>query len=221
MKNDALRTKESSTAHKTAVKESERKTIKDFYAMLEDWKGELIDGVLYTMDSPRVLHQALSFEIGLQLKDYVSKQNCDCFVMPLPLDTQLDCDEYTMLEPDISVTCDKSKIQKGILYGAPDLVMEVLSPSTAHKDCYLKLYKYMNAGVREYWIVNPKNKTVMVYDSNAENVPELYTFSDKIPVSIWNGDCKIDFPFIMEKIGFLYDSEHMFLSFYIEKSPNA
>lgn len=209
MEKNTSQMKETAAAYNFVVNGDGKKTVKDFYAMPEDWKGELIDGVLYAMSTPRILHQKLSFEISRQLEDFVTGQNGDCVVIPMPLDTQLDCDEYTMLEPDISVTCDRGKIQKGILYGAPDLVIEILSPSTAHKDRFIKLYKYMNAGVREYWIVDPKTKTVTVYNPNSENIPKQYTFSDKIPVAIWNGECIIDFPFIMKKIEFLYKPEHL------------
>ena len=182
-------------------------TVDDFYAMPENWKGELIDGVLYSMSTPRYLHQMLAKLIGRQMDEYVREQKGDCLVLPLPVDTQLDCDEYTMLEPDITVLCDRSLLRKGIIYGAPDLVIEILSPSTRRKDCIIKLKKYMDAGVKEYWTVDPEAERIHVYRMDARVFPEIYNFGDKVPVGIWERRCEVDFAPIREEAAFLMESE--------------
>lgn len=105
---------------------------------------------------------------------------------------------------DILITCDRDKLHERVVYGAPDFVVEILSPSTRKKDVFLKLHKYENAGVREYWIVDPDKKRILVYDFNADEWPTIYSFQDKIPVRIFGGDCVIDFAEIDEYISFLY-----------------
>ena len=152
----------------------ERKyTIDDYYALPEDRRVELIDGVIYDMAAPSGMHQ----------------------VFLSPFDVRLDRDNYTMVQPDLLVICGEYDVEGSIRYeGAPDLVIEVLSPSSRSKDQLLKLYKYSNAGVREYWIVDPKYKIVTVHRFEEEEyTPQKYDFEDKIPVGISDGKCVIDF----------------------------
>ena len=182
-----------------------RYTVRDFYEKPENWRGELIDGVFYEMSSPRIVHQVLCFYIARQLVEYVETNNGDCIVLPLPQDTQLDCDDYTMLEPDISVVCDRGKLSRKKVFGAPDFVIEVLSPPTASRDRFLKLAKYMSAGVREYWIVDSDTRTVMVYAEDVPIVPMTYTFDDNVPVNIWERKCLVDFPSIAKALKERYE----------------
>ena len=108
-----------------------------------------------------------------------------------------------MVQPDILVTCDRTKFTKAHLVGAPDFVIEVLSPLNWYNDMVRKLIKYKNADVREYWIIIPENQRVLVYDFAKSDLPTEYTFSDEIPVNIWEGKCKIDFKKIYDKISFM------------------
>ena len=124
-----------------------------------------------------------------------------------PVDVQLDKDNRTMVQPDVLVVCDQSKMKEHCVYGAPDFVVEVLSKSTRKKDMYLKLDKYRNAGVREYWMVDPKSKRVIVYEFENEDRPVIYEFDGKIPVGIYDGKCVIDFEEIYQSIDFLYQTE--------------
>ena len=110
-----------------------------------------------------------------------------------PIDVQLDCDDKTMVQPDVIVVCDREKIQNRCIFGAPDFVAEVLSESTRKKDLVLKLNKYMTAGVREYWLVDPDRKKVIVYDFEKEDYPMMYGFEARIPVGIFDGECEVDF----------------------------
>ena len=97
-------------------------------------------------------------------------------VLPSPVSVQLDEDNRTMLQPDVVVCCDRDKILRSHVYGAPDMVIEILSPSTRKKDMGLKLKKYITARVREYWMVDPDKKKVVVYDLEHNELPAIYGF---------------------------------------------
>lgn len=180
-------------------------TIEDYYRIPDDIRVELIDGVLYDMGTPNSLHQILCLEIGRMLREYIRKNNGSCIPLLSPLDVQLDRDNKTLVQPDVVIICDREKFQRGIIYGAPEFVAEILSPSTRKKDLSLKLAKYTEAGVMEYWIVDPVKKRVLVYDLAHEAFPEIYTFEHQVPVRMFDGKCIIDFKEILEYAGFLYD----------------
>ena len=105
-----------------------------------------------------------------------------------------------MVQPDLLVICGPYDLGAKRFEGAPDLVLEILSPSTRSKDMLLKLYKYQNAGVKEYWIVDPDSRRVLVYDFDHSDVPAIYPFSAQIPILISDGKCQIDFAEISEAI---------------------
>lgn len=191
-------------AYKSERKQGEY-TLEDYYALPDERRVELIDGVIYDMAAPTHIHQLISGQIFRTLADYIDRSNGTCIPAYAPLDVQLDCDDKTMLQPDVLVVCDRSKFRKGIVYGAPDLVVEILSPSTRNKDSYLKTEKYANAGVREYWQVDPEKRKVLVYDYEHDEWPVLYSFEDTVPVRIYGGDCKVDFAEIYEYVKFLYE----------------
>ena len=176
-------------------------TVEDYYNWPEDERIELIDGVIYYMATPRLIHQDIVSEIGFVLKSYIKKSKGKCRVYDLPVDVQLDCDNKTMVEPDIQIVCDRSKFTERAVFGAPDFVVEVLSPSTRKKDMTLKLHKYVNAGVREYWIVDPDKEMIIVYEMKQEEgmesgedmIAQFYNFESQVPVGIFNGECIVDF----------------------------
>ena len=111
---------------------------------------------------------------------------------------QLDCDNRTMVQPDVIIVCDTDIIIDRCVFGAPDFVLEVLSPSTRRKDCVKKLDKYMEAGVREYWMVDMKQNKVIIYQFESETYPVIYGFEQPIPVGIYDGKLKIDMKLIWE-----------------------
>ena len=117
-----------------------------------------------------------------------------CSVLFAPLDVRLDRDDYTMVQPDLVVFCHDDDPDSIRYEGAPDLLVEILSPSTRMKDMILKLHKYQRAGVREYWIVDPEHRKVTVhfFEEDAYE-PVVYGFKDTIPVRISGGECQIDF----------------------------
>lgn len=182
-------------------------TLKDYYALPDDQRVELIDGYFFVMEAPTSMHQELLVELVFRFKDYQRKKRPDCRVFPAPFDVQLDKDAYTMLQPDISIICDRSRIMRRGCFGAPDFVVEILSDSTREKDMYMKLAKYKKAGVREYWIVDPKKKRVLVYFYEDEDRIAVYRMDEKVPVGISGGDLEIDFAGITEELRYLESLE--------------
>lgn len=195
---------ESQPVYGTVKKQGEY-TIEDYLAIPDDRRVELIDGVIYDMSSPTAIHQEILIELATILKNYIHSKNGKCKTYVSAFDVQLDCDEKTIVQPDVMIICDRNKVHLQRVFGAPDFIVEILSPSTDKKDSYLKLYKYANAGVREYWIVDPLKKRIIVHDlENNTYVTEVYTFDDQIPVRIFGGDCIVDFHTIHMEIEYLY-----------------
>lgn len=172
-------------------------TAEDRDRLPEDVRTELIDGVLYDMVSPRPVHQILLGEIYASLRDCAARNGQECLVFLAPSDVWLTGDGRNIFQPDLYVICDLGMIDPGgMIIGAPPLVMEVLSPSTRSRDMLLKAYKYSIAGVREYWIIDPENRTVLVYDYVSDPDGTKYTeynFSDTVPVRMSGGSCSVDF----------------------------
>ena len=170
-------------------------TVEEYLSLPDDMRVELIDGTFYEMYSPTYEHQEILMSIAMELRTFVKKNNGKCKVLPAPFDIQLNKDNKTMVQPDVVVICEKDRINKNRGYGAPDMVVEILSPSTTRKDWGIKLAKYLEAGVREYWIVDPKNRIIVVYFDEAEDsvFPTIYNFDSQVPVHIWDGKCKVDF----------------------------
>lgn len=196
-----------SRAYKTAEEEdaewrqemlTERKlgpyTLENYYALPPDQRVELIDGYFFKMEAPSVVHQIVVFALGNFLRNFISEKGGSCIPFVAPTDVQLDGDEYTMIEPDVFVVCDRNKLTKKCIVGAPDLMIEVLSPSTRNKDLRTKLMKYMVAGVREYWLVDADRRSILVYRlEDLGAFPTIYGFCDKVPVGIFGDELTIDF----------------------------
>ena len=178
---------------------SERYTIEDFYALPDDKRCELINGVLYDMAPPMRVHQRLVSLLVTSINNYIDKNNGDCEVNPAPFGVQLNENEDTIVEPDISVICDKDKLTEHGCVGAPDWVIEIVSPSNPSHDYLKKLVLYMDAGVREYWIVDPGNQRITIYGGEQPFIPEPYSFDDEIKVGIYD-DFAIDFKEISKKL---------------------
>ena len=180
-------------------------TLDDYLALPDDQRVELIDGVFYDMGSPTSQHQLIGGEVYRQISNYIHEKKGKCVPFIAPTDVQLDRDNRTIVEPDVMIVCSRSDINRKRIFGAPDFVMEVLSPSTRNKDIFVKSYKYMNAGVREYWMVDPMRETVTVYDMRVPDDAEMhvYTFEDKVPVAIYDGDLVIDFKEIADYVSFI------------------
>lgn len=173
-------------------------TTKDYFALPEDARTELIDGVFYDMVSPSVIHQLIAGQIFVQLNVFLRKKKASCVPCIAPVDVQLDCDDRTMVQPDVLVVCDREKIRKSGIFGAPDFVAEILSKATRRKDMVVKLAKYAQAGVREYWLIDPDKQNVLVYDLKNMEFPSIYGFDAEIPVTIFGGECKVNMRDIQE-----------------------
>ena len=187
------------------VKKQGDYTLEDYYAIPDDIRVELIDGVIYDMSAPTSVHQLLTGFLFTQFMNHVMKEKGSCLPIVSPIDVQLDCDDRTMLQPDVVIVGDRKKVVHRCVYGAPDFVLEILSPSSRKKDSIIKLNKYMNAGVREYWVVDPEKRLVLVYDFEHNNFPIIYGFDSQIPVRIWEEKLVLDFREASDHIQFLYE----------------
>ena len=169
-----------------AIKREEKYTIEDIYALSEGERAELIDGKIYYMAPPSTGHQRLVHFFDREIGNYIQNHNGECEVFPAPFAVFLSDNEKNYVEPDISVICDKDKITDKGCDGAPDWVIEIVSPSTKQMDYYKKLFKYRTAGVREYWVVDPERKLVTVYNFERDTMEE-YPFGEEVPAGIYEG----------------------------------
>lgn len=180
-------------------------TVEDYYKLPEDARYELIDGVFYDMPLPLTIHQAMIGRLFARFDRFLSDSRGECEVFLSPFDVQLDEDDRTMVQPDLVVNCSRDRVTRRGIFGAPDLLIEILSPSTRQKDMVLKLKKYEQAGVREYWMIDPEEKTVAVYYFHDSHFPKYHTFEDRVPVNIWGGRLAVDFAAVWEEIGYIAD----------------
>lgn len=166
-------------------------TIEDIYALPDGQRAELIDGEIYMMATPSMMHQRISSYLHNEIYNYIKSNNGECEPFAAPFAVFLNADDTIYLEPDISVICDKNKLTDEGCKGAPDWVIEIVSASSRTRDYYIKLMKYSFAGVREYWIVDYDKNHIIVYNFE-NNLVDEYSFSDKVKVGIF-GDFEIDF----------------------------
>ena len=159
-------------------------TTDDIYALPEGERAELIDGQIYYLATPSRTHQRLLFSLSRKIADYIDAHQGTCEVDIAPFAVFLNNDDVNYVEPDISVICDPSKLDEKGCHGAPDWIIEIVSPTSRQMDYYKKLFKYRTAGAREYWIVDPVKELVMVYRFEKETM-EQYTFGEDIPVGIY------------------------------------
>ena len=158
-------------------------TIDDIYALPDGKRAELIDGKIYYMAPPNTKHQTLVMDLSYQIKDYINRNHGECSVFPAPFAVFLNENDKNYVEPDISVICDKNKITDKGCNGAPDWIIEIVSPSSKQMDYYKKLFKYRTAGVKEYWVADPERELVTVYNFEKDSMEE-YSFDKYIPAGI-------------------------------------
>ena len=167
--------------------------LEEYLALPETVKAELIDGEIYMMASPSRLHQELLMALSASIFNHIKSGKGSCKVYPAPFSVKLEKDRDNYLEPDISVICDESKLTDAGCEGAPDWIVEIASPSDLRHDYIRKLNLYEEAGVREYWIVNPMEETVVVYLMEQEGLQlKHYTFTETIPSGIFE-DFQVNF----------------------------
>ena len=169
-------------------------TEEDYYNLPENVRAELIEGnLIYNQAAPSRIHQTILSELHTVINNYIKSKGGSCRVYPAPFAVKLRENRKTIVEPDISVICDKNKLTDRGCTGAPDWIIEIVSPSNSSHDYIRKLNLYADSGVREYWIVNPDKKSIYVYyleETRFETT--AYTLQDKIKVNIYD-DLWIDF----------------------------
>lgn len=172
-------------------------TLEQYEALPEDLRVEVFDGVVYDMASPSQEHQTISMELSTVLNTYIRGKKGSCRVFHAPFDVKLSEQPLTIVQPDLMIVCDKDKLDGKRCNGAPDFIIEIVSPGNPADDYIRKLYYYKNAGVREYWIVDPrrKNVTINFFEGNMLNIQ--YSFDSVIKVNIYD-DLYINFSDIDE-----------------------
>lgn len=196
----------------TMLKGGKGYTTADIEALPEGERAELIDGELFRMDAPTRIHQKILIELAYEIKRFIKNKKGSCDVYAAPFAVYIKKDKRSYVEPDISVICDRDKLDEKGCQGAPDWLIEIVSPSSKKMDYEIKVELYREAGAREYWIVDPETETVTVYDfehtqadgapdnnGNAaagktihEAEPARYTFSERIYAGIFKELC-LDF----------------------------
>ena len=173
------------------LNQSELYTIADIYDLPDGTRAELIDGQIYYMAPPSRKHQSLAGELYLVIANYIKEKGGPCRPYIAPFAVFLNRDDRNYVEPDISVICSPGKLTDKGCNGAPDWIIEIVSPGSRRMDYYNKLFKYRTAGVREYWIVDPDKNRVVVYNFESEDIRD-YTFDDSVKAEIYE-DLSIDF----------------------------
>lgn len=168
-------------------------TEEDYYNLSEDVRAELIDGQFYNMSAPSRFHQEILGAMYVTIANYIKEKGGSCRVYPAPFAVKLFNDKTTIVEPDISVICDTKKLTDKGCSGAPDWIIEIVSPSNPSHDYITKLGMYHSAGVREYWIADPQNNEIHVYSMESDAfATKTYSFRDTIKSGIFD-DLSIEF----------------------------
>lgn len=153
-----------------------------------DERCELINGDIVSLASPSVTHQRIIGAVFAQIYSYIQAHKGKCEPFFAPLDVRLD--DYNVVQPDVFVVCDSSKVDGRICNGVPDFIAEVTSSNYRH-DYVDKLFLYRNSGVREYWIIDTNNREVLVYFFEKSDFPTIYNFGTSVPVNIYDGKLEI------------------------------
>ncbi|MBP3700962.1 MAG: Uma2 family endonuclease [Lachnospiraceae bacterium] len=167
-------------------------TAEDYWNTPEGERMELIEGHFYAQVAPSRAHQDVLSFLHAAVYNYIQTNGGSCRVYPAPFAVQLSDADTTIVEPDISVICNPDKLNDKGCKGAPDWIIEIVSPSSKRMDYYTKLALYRAAGVREYWIVDPLKKVVIVYNMEHDDGPVFYPLSEKVKAHIYD-NLEIDF----------------------------
>ena len=173
-------------------------TLQDYYKIPDNYKVELIDGILYQLIPQSPFHQAIISQIISTIKKFINEKHLPHILFEATANIKLYNTDHTMAHPDISIFSDCPKIYRDIIFGSPDFIIEVVSPETKEKDLFRKSCTYFVAGVKEYWIVDLTTKQIIVYSFYINGKPSMYTFEDIIPIGILNKKCIVNFKEIYE-----------------------
>uniref|UniRef100_UPI0040578630 Uma2 family endonuclease n=1 Tax=Acetatifactor sp. TaxID=1872090 RepID=UPI0040578630 len=194
------RVEESAVYNTTRQKKQGEYTLTDYYTLPDERRVELIDGVFYDMSAPSFVHQHILGEAFTAIRQYITSKGGACIPMMAPVDVRLDRDNRTMVQPDILILCDKSKICKWGIDGAPDFCLEIISESTSRKDYIKKLQKYTDAGVKEYWIIDPLRRMLVTYSWKDDYIPHMCSLQGKVGLALYDGELEIDLDVIASLI---------------------
>jgi len=180
--------------------EKQHYTYADYYGWDDGERWELIEGVSYLMSpAPFQKHQEVLGKLYLQFADFLKGKPCKVFIAPFDVRLNPETGDDTVVRPDLLIICDRSKLDGKCCVGAPDMTIEILSPSSERHDRFVKFHAYQNAGVREYWIVDPNTRTIQVCIlENGKYVVTMYGDNDAVPVHVLDG-CVIDTQAVFEE----------------------
>lgn len=168
-----------------AIRGGKGYTIADIEALPEGERAELIDGEMFRMDAPSLTHQDLLVNLLLEIELYIRANSGKCKMVPAPFGVYIKKDDRNYVEPDISVICDRNKLDQKGCHGAPDWAIEIVSPSSVKMDYVRKVKLYHEAGVREYWVVDAEKEAVTIYEAGHWDEPVQHSFSERIKAGIF------------------------------------
>ena len=167
-------------------------TVTDIEALPEGQRAELLDGEMFIMATPTTTHQAISMWLSVEVFMKISDKGGKCKAFAASIAVYIKDDDKNFVEPYILVVCGKDKLDNKGCHGAPDWIVEIVSPSSKRMDYYRKLTTYAEAGVREYWVIDISRRSIIVHRLEQSDIPEIHSFSDVIKVSVLE-DFEIDF----------------------------
>ena len=167
-------------------------TLEQYEALPDEKRMEVFDGIVYDMASPSQIHQSISMQLSTVINNYILRKKGPCSIFSAPFDVKLSDSPLIIVQPDIMVVCDKNKLDEKRCNGAPDFIIEIVSPANPSDDYIRKLYYYKNYEVREYCIVDPRRKVITVNYFENNIVSVQYPFDSVIKVNIFD-DLLINF----------------------------
>jgi Uma2 family endonuclease len=181
------------TAADNSIKHQESYDLGDYLALTDDDQIEMIDGVLYDTVRPDEVHQFVLGAVFHTLYEQTRKLDRVCYPFMAPLDVQLDENDRTIVKPDIFIAFSGKRFKDGRYQGAPEFVAEILSLSSRKKDFHIKYFKYKQAGVREYWIVDIMERRIITWVFHDQEKSRVYTIDETVPVMAFEGKISVDF----------------------------
>ena len=176
------------TVKEAQVDYNKRYTYSDYLQWDDDTRWELIDGTPYMMSAPNRRHQELLGNLHLLFGNYLKGKDCKIYLSPFDVRLNADTFDNTVVQPDLLIVCDHSKLDIAGCVGAPDMVVEILSPSTSRYDRTLKFNSYRQSGIREFWVVDPETKTLAIHILKGdEYITQAYTDEDTASVHVLKG----------------------------------
>ncbi|MBR0085770.1 MAG: Uma2 family endonuclease [Lachnospiraceae bacterium] len=182
---------ETAVSYGAPVRKQGEYTVDDIEMLDEYPLAELIDGVLYDLATPTLNHQRIAMLLYRQSMDFIDSRGGACEAFATAVGVHLEDFKKNYLIPDFFIVCDDEKKKEDGIYGAPDFVVEIISPSSDKKDTVIKRRKYMESGIREYWAIDLKRESVYVYLKD-DPVGRIHPLEGKLGVNIYGGELEID-----------------------------